>query len=530
MFHRYPFTDYQELNLDWVIRKIKELETKEASQTAHASKTEYGIVKVGDGIDVNDGVISTDKYTLPTASANTLGGVKIGNGINIENGTISTEPYQLPVASATRLGGVKIGSGLTIESGVLSTTNGGGGTPSAGDTVVVTTKLDSGVNIADISVNGVNHQLFAPEGGGTAPTGDTIMVTPKVTEGVNIADISVNGTNYQLYAPESTPGGGSGDTVVVDPTLDSGVSIANITVNDTAYTLYAPPTPEIPVNNDVDPNMGINNIIPEVTYYIDTVNGSDDNDGLTVDRAMRSLAGAIKKYPPTFNTENIYEYQYNNVTSSFDPDSSVSKPTIEINGYCTLTCKPHKYVDQQTSVINLNMNINVLGGTLNIGKLHRAFPADEAGGVDRFNINNLNILVRENAMLVLNKSQINGTSMVPSITLFGTLIISRNSSAVGAHNPLISFDTANFLIYHTAKIYFCGITMLNTKTDINNESALNIADTRYVYLAQNVGPFPEIYLVDCHCQTKYLCNGIACIYYNTLDVTQCQNSVSFKMI
>lgn len=49
-------------------------------------------------------------YVLPTASADTLGGVKVGNGLAINEGVLSNSnptPYSLPVASASSLGGVK---------------------------------------------------------------------------------------------------------------------------------------------------------------------------------------------------------------------------------------------------------------------------------------------------------------------------------------------------------------------------------------------------------------------------------------
>jgi len=59
-------------------------------------------------------------YVLPVASENTLGGVKVGNGLNISNGVLSAESYNLPEATAEKLGGVKVGNGLSINNGVLS--------------------------------------------------------------------------------------------------------------------------------------------------------------------------------------------------------------------------------------------------------------------------------------------------------------------------------------------------------------------------------------------------------------------------
>lgn len=63
-------------------------------------------------------------YTLPPASAEVLGGIKVGEGLSIDEGVLSAEggDYELPVASADTLGGVKVGIGLEIEEGVLSAT------------------------------------------------------------------------------------------------------------------------------------------------------------------------------------------------------------------------------------------------------------------------------------------------------------------------------------------------------------------------------------------------------------------------
>jgi len=51
-----------------------------------ASKTAFGTVKIGDNINVVEGVISVTPsaaYTLPVATADTLGGVKQGSNVTI---------------------------------------------------------------------------------------------------------------------------------------------------------------------------------------------------------------------------------------------------------------------------------------------------------------------------------------------------------------------------------------------------------------------------------------------------------------
>jgi hypothetical protein len=89
-----------------------------------ASSTDIGMVKVGDGITVDDtGTISTTVYSLPTAATNILGGIRVGNNLAIDNnGVLSavTQSYTLPTASISTLGGIKIGTGLSIDNGVVS--------------------------------------------------------------------------------------------------------------------------------------------------------------------------------------------------------------------------------------------------------------------------------------------------------------------------------------------------------------------------------------------------------------------------
>ena len=126
-----------------------------------------GGVKVGATLDVaDDGTLN-----VPHATAERAGVVKAGDNINIgADGTINGIPYELPVASATTLGGVKIGDGLTISNGVLSSGVAGGNAThgeklfTANDTFVV----PEGVSI--LVVTAVGGGGGGGAGGGDSPS------------------------------------------------------------------------------------------------------------------------------------------------------------------------------------------------------------------------------------------------------------------------------------------------------------------------------------------------------------------------
>lgn len=114
-------------------------------------------------------------------------------------------------------------------SGVLkgSIADGGGG--GGGDTVIITPLVTSGTKIADVSVNGVEKDLYCP----TPPTPPEIDITPVVTSGTKIADVSLNGVKRDLYAPNPTE-------ISVNQVQQSGTKIATIGVNGVNTNIYAP--------------------------------------------------------------------------------------------------------------------------------------------------------------------------------------------------------------------------------------------------------------------------------------------------
>lgn len=102
--HRFPYTNFHEINLDWILAKLKYLED-----------------------NISGG------YILPSATKTRLGGIKVGRNLSItDDGVLDArdpEDYVLPIATRASIGGVRVGPGLSIDvnTGILSTVQSGGG-------------------------------------------------------------------------------------------------------------------------------------------------------------------------------------------------------------------------------------------------------------------------------------------------------------------------------------------------------------------------------------------------------------------
>lgn len=85
-----------------------------------ATTTQYGLVKVGTSLEIDDGVLD-----LKIASSSERGGVKVdGGGLTISAaGVLSYDPGVLPIATDSVAGVVKIGTGVNVSGGVISVIN-----------------------------------------------------------------------------------------------------------------------------------------------------------------------------------------------------------------------------------------------------------------------------------------------------------------------------------------------------------------------------------------------------------------------
>ena len=83
-----------------------------------------GVVQVGSGLAVNGaGLLSVDTSILPVATTTTKGAVQVGSGLAVNGaGVLSIDSANMPLPNATTStkGAVQVGTGLAVASGVLS--------------------------------------------------------------------------------------------------------------------------------------------------------------------------------------------------------------------------------------------------------------------------------------------------------------------------------------------------------------------------------------------------------------------------
>lgn len=92
-FHRFPYTNFHELNLDWLLQQWTDFKAYVTEKLKNA------------GIN----------YVLPAATRDSLGGIKVGNQLEVtEDGTLNNA-YVLPSATSNSLGGIKVGNNLAIR-------------------------------------------------------------------------------------------------------------------------------------------------------------------------------------------------------------------------------------------------------------------------------------------------------------------------------------------------------------------------------------------------------------------------------
>lgn len=146
-------------------------------------------------------------YTLPKATNSRLGGVIIGSGLSVDsNGVVSAVVQNVPVASANNFGIIKVGTGLTVTDGVLNNAITQYVLPAATESTLGGIKLGYGFEVDD-SVVSVKAKSYAVEGGQTISedfdTGSASILysVAPLTIDRNVTVTVGAGTTWVLYTP-----------------------------------------------------------------------------------------------------------------------------------------------------------------------------------------------------------------------------------------------------------------------------------------------------------------------------------------
>jgi len=110
-----------------------------------ATTSSKGIVQVGSGLAVTGGVVS-----IPDATAGVKGIVQIGSGLAVTGGVVSVDTSNPTQATTSVKGVVQIGDGLTVSSGIAAAT---GATSTTKGTVQIGTNLTATAGAMNIGTN-----------------------------------------------------------------------------------------------------------------------------------------------------------------------------------------------------------------------------------------------------------------------------------------------------------------------------------------------------------------------------------------
>lgn len=163
------YKGHVDVDLDYIANEV-------VKRLPVASKTQRGIAQIGDNIDVNDGLIS-----VANASKTRAGVMKVGDNLEVSGNTVS-----VPNASKTKAGVTKIGNNIDVTSdGAIS--------------IPVATDHSLGVAMGGDNITVTNGRFDATGGGGPVPPPyelplmtHTIRGGAKLRDGTTLGDVELD--------------------------------------------------------------------------------------------------------------------------------------------------------------------------------------------------------------------------------------------------------------------------------------------------------------------------------------------------
>ena len=191
-----------------------------------ATTSTKGVVQIGQGISVSNGIISTT--AIPDATSSVKGVVQVGQNINVSSGTIS-----VPYASSSVAGVLKVGAGLKMTDGVLALDTSAYATATTPGVIKVGSGLSvsNGVLSAGTSIATTTNLGMVKIGTGISVTGDgTISVAPGAIPDATYTSKGIVqiGSNIQVSSGViSLPIGSSTTPGIVKVNTAVGLSVSN---------------------------------------------------------------------------------------------------------------------------------------------------------------------------------------------------------------------------------------------------------------------------------------------------------------
>lgn len=204
-----------------------------------ASAVNKGVIKVGNGLTVNSGVLSFNTASLADATTSTKGVVQIGSGISVASGVISTTA--IPDATTSTKGVVQIGNGLNVASGVISVKD-------ATTSVVGAVKVGTGLLVDGNGALSLDTATYATSstpgvvkiGSGLNVTSGVISTAIATTSSLGTvsigAGISVTGGGEISTSPGSIGDATTSTKGIVQVGTNIDVASGVISVKDASYT------------------------------------------------------------------------------------------------------------------------------------------------------------------------------------------------------------------------------------------------------------------------------------------------------
>ena len=230
--HKYPYTDFHELNLDWFLGEFKVIMDRVDAIDARLTQAEADIDELqAEVLDLNERVealsealdILTNRVDNAEEDIATL-----QNRLTLAEGSISNllsrmTEVETAVASVT--------ARVTTAEGDIDTL----GTDLSALTTRVDTAeddidaLETRVGSDESFISGLSNRLSAAET--TLATKSTVTITPTLQSGTKVADYTIDGTNGSLYAPTATASGITNVTGSNSATVTVANDVANVDVS-----------------------------------------------------------------------------------------------------------------------------------------------------------------------------------------------------------------------------------------------------------------------------------------------------------